>query len=200
IGGATAVLQLVVALSKTVQVASSAHHDIRRIDDDRIEDFESQLEATRIHLKLLENCISSGTFGEHVCRYAELIPVIKSCDRAYTRLSNIFVKIHRDRSWATSLMAQELYIKQARSKKTEYSNVTYQSSSEPLAEPKKGSQTSFSARQASLALLTSSANATERLSRVSSTLVRLQLEEPHDTNAQETASRRTSFTDLQIDI
>ncbi|KAH0443078.1 hypothetical protein CcaCcLH18_01191 [Colletotrichum camelliae] len=101
IGGVTAVLQLVVALSKTVQVASSAYHDIRRIDD-RIEDFESQLEATRFHLKLLENCISSGTFGEHICRYAELVPVIKSCDRAYTRLSNIFVKIHRDRSWATS--------------------------------------------------------------------------------------------------
>ncbi|KAJ0345435.1 hypothetical protein COL154_005718 [Colletotrichum chrysophilum] len=102
IGGATAVLQLVVALSKTVQVASSAYHDIRRIDD-RIEDFESQLEATRFHLNLLENCISSGTFGEHICRYAELVPVIKSCDRAYTRLSNIFVKIHRDRSWATSV-------------------------------------------------------------------------------------------------
>ncbi|KAF5490824.1 hypothetical protein CGCF413_v010893 [Colletotrichum fructicola] len=106
IGGATAVLQLVVALSKTVQVTSSAYHDIRRIDD-RIEDIESQLEATRFHLKLLENCISSGTFGEHICRYAELVPVIKSCDRAYTRLSDIFVKIHRDRSWATAVRTSQ---------------------------------------------------------------------------------------------
>ncbi|KAF4827056.1 hypothetical protein CGCTS75_v008674 [Colletotrichum tropicale] len=241
IGGATAVLQVVVALSKTVQVASSAYHDIRRIDD-RIEDFKSQLEATRFHLKLLENCISSGTFGEHICRYAELVPVIKPCDRAYTRLSNIFITIHHDRSWATSvrtynaaasnnplttakipllvedlakrmqdletsttehqqeLMAQELYIKQARSKKTEDIDVTDQSSSEPLAEPKKGSPTSFSARQASMTTLTSSANTPERLSRVSSTLVGLQLDESLDTSVQKTASRKTSYSDLQIDM
>ncbi|KAF4914566.1 hypothetical protein CGCVW01_v010556 [Colletotrichum viniferum] len=275
IGGATAVLQLVVALSKTVQVASSAYHDIRRIDD-RIEDFESQLEATRFHLKLLENCISSGTFGEHICRYAELIPVIKSCDRAYTRLSNIFVKIHRDRSWATSvrtyarfqryddqihalrgqiatcigalqlpvivhsgynaaasnnplttakipmlvedlakrmqdletattehqqeLMAQELYIQQTKFKKTEHGGANDRSNPEALADQNKGSQTSFSARQASMATLTSSATAAERLSRVSSTLVGLQLDEPQDTNMQETVSRKASYSDLQIDV
>lgn len=98
------------------------------------------------------------------------------------------------------LMAQELYMKQARSKKTEYSDVTDQSSSEPLAEPKKGSQTSFSARQASMTTLTSSANTPERLSRVSSTLVGLQLDESLDTSVQETASRKTSYSDLQIDM
>ncbi|KAE9580303.1 hypothetical protein CGMCC3_g3762 [Colletotrichum fructicola] len=213
IGGATAVLQLVVALSKTVQVTSSAYHDIRRIDD-RIEDIESQLEATRFHLKLLENCISSGTFGEHICRYAELVPVIKSCDRAYTRLSDIFVKIHRDRSWATAvrtgtptsgystfreLMAQELHIQQNKFKETEHGGANDHSNQEALADQNKGSQTSFSARQASMATLTSSATAAERLSRVSSTLVGLQLDEPQDTNVPETASR-TGYSDLQIDM
>ncbi|RSL39306.1 hypothetical protein CEP54_016342 [Fusarium duplospermum] len=107
VGSAAAVLQLVQTIGKTVISVSQAYHDIRDIDD-TLQDFDSQLSATKTLLSVLSDAIRSNASGPSTPSWwnqTALEGILNSYDRSYSRLNTIFVEISRQRSSAAALRA-----------------------------------------------------------------------------------------------
>ena len=113
VGGIAAVLQLVQAVGNTVIYVSQVYHDVRDMDD-TLQDFDSQLDATRMMLSVLSDGIRRSALGQNTPPWwnqSALEGILNSYDRSYSRLGAIFVEIGRQRSSATALRA---YIRKRR--------------------------------------------------------------------------------------
>ncbi|KAI8678879.1 hypothetical protein NCS55_00610400 [Fusarium keratoplasticum] len=113
VGGIAAVLQLVQAVGNTVIYVSQVYHDVRDMDD-ILQDFDSQLDATRMMLSVLSDGIRRSALGQNTPPWwnqSALEGILNSYDRSYSRLGAIFVEIGRQRSSAAALRA---YIRKRR--------------------------------------------------------------------------------------
>ncbi|KAM5351199.1 hypothetical protein ACJ41O_003922 [Fusarium nematophilum] len=107
VGGVCAILQLVDRLGTTVINVSQAYSEITGMDE-LLRDFDSQLDATQMHLSFIGNGLRGGNLGESMQAWwseAELERLLLSCEQFYGRLYDIFVKISRQRSSAAALRA-----------------------------------------------------------------------------------------------
>ncbi|KAH6877208.1 hypothetical protein B0T10DRAFT_584288 [Thelonectria olida] len=110
LAGAATVLQLVQTVGKTALQVSQAYADIRGMDE-MTHDFDSQLEATRFQLSVIEGIIERGDLSESMKAWwtqTDIKGLLSGCQRTYERLMVIFTKIARQRSSAAAVRS---YIK-----------------------------------------------------------------------------------------
>ena len=103
LGGVAATFQLGATVGKVCEVYSQ----IKGIDD-FLHGFDSQLNATRTILDVLNDEIKKSEFNastEGWWRRSEIERLLRSCNQHYRRMNDIFIKIARERSSASALRA-----------------------------------------------------------------------------------------------